>query len=234
MTDCVHSGLVGTAATDGNTLQDVMVLWTDGNRFKEQQLLHNTLIVPVMWMFFLFYVAVPPQVNSFWDVLDRYMRGYHSLLKLTELIRKNTEDPTVLSGLDKLQKTLKGTNDSSGADDDDSSSETWLITVFTQQWTTVNSYVPESLNFNPTASFGKKSPEQQKQTLAQWHQNMAPLQTSIQSLDDGPIKNGQRQSHSVLEQVSMPLPSANCSQGQLLYLTSGPLYYCPDNTLIKW
>ncbi|XP_041812431.1 cytosolic phospholipase A2 zeta-like [Chelmon rostratus] len=119
-------GLVGTAATDGNTLQDVMVLWTD----------------------------VPPQVNSFWDVLDRYMRGYHSLLKLTELIRKNTEDPTVLSGLDKLQKTLK-----------------------------------ESLNFNPTASFGKKSPEQQKQTLAQWHQNMAPLQTSIQSLDDGPIKN---------------------------------------------
>ncbi|XP_070836744.1 cytosolic phospholipase A2 gamma-like [Chaetodon trifascialis] len=100
------------------------------------------------------WLKVPQQVESFWDALDRYMRGYHSLLKLTELIRKNTEDPTVLSGLDDVQKTLK-----------------------------------ESLNFNPTASFAKKSSEQQKQILDQWRQNMAPLQTWIQSLDEGQIKN---------------------------------------------
>lgn len=74
-------------------------------------------------MYICICVAVPQQVNSFWDVLDRYMRGYHTLLKLTELIRKNTEDPTVLSGLDNLQKTLKGTNDSSDANDDDNASE---------------------------------------------------------------------------------------------------------------
>lgn len=43
------------------------------------------------------------------------MRGYHSLSKLTELIRKNTEDPEILSGLDNLEKTLKGTNDSNDA-----------------------------------------------------------------------------------------------------------------------
>ncbi|XP_076608389.1 cytosolic phospholipase A2 gamma-like [Chaetodon auriga] len=119
-------GLVGAAATDENTIQDVIFLWTE----------------------------VPQQVNSFWDVLDRYMRGYHSLSKLTELIRKNTEDPSVLSGLDDLEKSLK-----------------------------------ESLNFNPTASFGEKSSEQQKRILDQWHQSMAPLQTWIQSLDEGPIKN---------------------------------------------
>ncbi|XP_051245181.1 cytosolic phospholipase A2 zeta-like [Dicentrarchus labrax] len=71
-------GLVG-AATDENNLLDVAFLWTE----------------------------VPNQVKKFWDVSDRYMRGYHSLLKVTELIRKNTEDPTVLSGLDDLQKTLK-------------------------------------------------------------------------------------------------------------------------------
>ncbi|XP_075942749.1 cytosolic phospholipase A2 gamma-like [Anarhichas minor] len=53
------------------------------------------------------WLKVPQQINSFWDVLDRYMRGYHSLLKLTEVIRKNTEDPTVLSDLDNLKKTLK-------------------------------------------------------------------------------------------------------------------------------
>lgn len=73
---------------------------------------------------FGFYVSVPQQASSFWDVLDRYMRGYHSLLKLTELIRKNTKDPVVLSELDNLQKTLKGTNDS---DDDINSSETLHI-----------------------------------------------------------------------------------------------------------
>ncbi|KAM6914145.1 cytosolic phospholipase A2 gamma-like [Lycodopsis pacificus] len=72
-------GLVGTAATVKNNLLDVVFLWTE----------------------------VPQQINSFWDVLDHYMRGYHSLLKLTEVIRENTEDPTVLSDLDNLQKTLK-------------------------------------------------------------------------------------------------------------------------------
>ncbi|XP_034394921.1 cytosolic phospholipase A2 gamma-like [Cyclopterus lumpus] len=53
------------------------------------------------------WLKVPRHINNFWDILDRYMRGYHSLLKLTEVIRKNTEDPIVLSDLDHLQKTLK-------------------------------------------------------------------------------------------------------------------------------
>lgn len=43
------------------------------------------------------------------------MRGYHSLVKLSELIRKNTEDPAVLSGLDNLEKNLKGADDSKDA-----------------------------------------------------------------------------------------------------------------------
>ncbi|XP_068565332.1 cytosolic phospholipase A2 gamma-like [Cebidichthys violaceus] len=53
------------------------------------------------------WLKAPQHVNDFWDVVDRYMRGYRSLLKLTEVIRENTEDPTVLSDLDNLQKTLK-------------------------------------------------------------------------------------------------------------------------------
>ncbi|XP_067471540.1 cytosolic phospholipase A2 gamma-like [Thunnus thynnus] len=119
-------GLVGTAASDENNILDLIFLWTE----------------------------VPQQVSSFWDVLDRYMRGYHSLLKLTELIRKNTKDPAVLSDLDNLQKTLK-----------------------------------ESLNFNPTASFKKKSPKEQKWILEQWHQKMLePLKTWSQSLNEGPVK----------------------------------------------
>lgn len=65
--------------------------------------------------YFWFCVTVQQQVENFWGVLDRYMRGYHSLLKLTEVIRKNTKDPKVLSELDNLEKTLKGTNDSNDA-----------------------------------------------------------------------------------------------------------------------
>ncbi|KAM7372607.1 hypothetical protein PAMP_009763 [Pampus punctatissimus] len=49
--------------------------------------------------------TVPQQVSMFWDILDRYMRDYHSLLKPTELIRK--KDPAVLSELENLQKILK-------------------------------------------------------------------------------------------------------------------------------
>ncbi len=52
------------------------------------------------------------------------MRGYHSVLELTELIRKNTKDASVLSGLDNLQKTLKGTNQIYDVTDDDNLSET--------------------------------------------------------------------------------------------------------------
>ncbi len=52
------------------------------------------------------------------------MRGYHSVLELTELIRKNTKDASVLSGLDNLQKTLKGINQIYDVTDDDNLSET--------------------------------------------------------------------------------------------------------------
>ncbi|XP_037649005.1 cytosolic phospholipase A2 gamma-like isoform X2 [Sebastes umbrosus] len=119
-------GLVASAATDEDNLLDVVFLWTE----------------------------VPQQIKSSWDVLARYARGYQSLLKLTEVIRKNTEDAAVLSDLDNLQKTLK-----------------------------------ENMNINPLASFGKKSPEQQKLILEQWRQKMlAPVHIWSQSLDEGPAK----------------------------------------------
>ncbi|TKS92366.1 Cytosolic phospholipase A2 gamma [Collichthys lucidus] len=54
------------------------------------------------------WLKVPHQVNSFSDFLDSYMRMNNGLLKLTELIKKNTEDPAVWSGVDNLQKTLRG------------------------------------------------------------------------------------------------------------------------------
>ncbi|KAM6965856.1 cytosolic phospholipase A2 gamma-like [Tautogolabrus adspersus] len=52
-------------------------------------------------------LQAPQQVSGFWQVLDRYMRGYHSLLKVTEIIKRNTEDPAVLSDLNELQKTMR-------------------------------------------------------------------------------------------------------------------------------
>lgn len=79
------------------------------------------------------YVSEPQQVRRFWYVLEYYMRGYRSLLKLTELIRRNTEDPAVLSGLDNLQKTLKGTNDSNDGDNLKFTKVFMEITMFTQQ-----------------------------------------------------------------------------------------------------
>ncbi|KAE8283571.1 hypothetical protein D5F01_LYC18974 [Larimichthys crocea] len=74
--------LVGVAATDENNLLDRMFLRTE----------------------------VPHQVNSFLDFLDSYMRMNNGLLKLTELIKKNTEDPAVWSGVDNLQKTLRASS----------------------------------------------------------------------------------------------------------------------------
>lgn len=60
-------------------------------------------------------VTVPQQIKDFWGFLDHYMGGHHSLVKLAELIRNNTKDPEVLSKLDNLEKTLKGTDDSKDA-----------------------------------------------------------------------------------------------------------------------
>ncbi|XP_027140730.1 cytosolic phospholipase A2 [Larimichthys crocea] len=74
--------LVGVAAADENNLLDRMFLRTE----------------------------VPHQVNSFLDFLDSYMRMNNGLLKLTELIKKNTEDPAVWSGVDNLQKTLRASS----------------------------------------------------------------------------------------------------------------------------
>ncbi|CAJ1076668.1 cytosolic phospholipase A2 gamma-like isoform X2 [Xyrichtys novacula] len=117
----------GAAATDENNLLDVVFLWTEA----------------------------PQQVKSSWQVLDHYMRGYHSLLKITELIRKNTDDPAVKSDLDELQKIMR-----------------------------------ENMNLNPTAWFGKKSPEQRKLILEQWGQKMLePLKNWTQSLKEGPVKD---------------------------------------------
>lgn len=140
------------------------------------------------------YVSVPQQVRRFWYVLEYYMRGYRSLLKLTELIRRNTEDPAVLSGLDNLQKTLKGTNDSNDGD-----THINLQRFSGKSQCSLNNkssfYFPEKLNLNPIALLGKKSPEQQKQIIEQWFQKkLASLKTLEQSLDEGPIKdNGQCQ-----------------------------------------
>lgn len=64
-------------------------------------------------------ISVPHQVNSFLDFLDSYMRMNNGLLKLTELIKKNTEDPAVWSGVDNLQKTLRGIIDSIDSNDGD-------------------------------------------------------------------------------------------------------------------
>uniref|UniRef100_UPI003AAF5010 cytosolic phospholipase A2 gamma-like n=1 Tax=Centroberyx gerrardi TaxID=166262 RepID=UPI003AAF5010 len=52
-------------------------------------------------------VKLQAQVHSFWDVLDLYMRGSHTLDKLVDLVRNNMADPTALSELDDLQKTLR-------------------------------------------------------------------------------------------------------------------------------
>lgn len=55
-----------------------------------------------------FYVSAPKQINNSWDVLDYYVRGYKSVMKIIEIVRKNTDDPTMLSQLDNLQEILKG------------------------------------------------------------------------------------------------------------------------------
>lgn len=62
----------------------------------------------------------------------------------------------------------------------------------------MNPYLPEHLNINPKAEYGKTSPEQQKQILEQWHQNLAPMQTWIQSLNETQIKNSEYQRQNVL------------------------------------
>lgn len=62
-------------------------------------------------------ISVPHQVSNFSDFLDSYTHVHGGLLELTELIKKNTEDPAVLSGVDNLQKTVRGSIDSSDGND---------------------------------------------------------------------------------------------------------------------
>ncbi|XP_029131869.2 cytosolic phospholipase A2 gamma-like [Labrus bergylta] len=71
--------LAGAAVTDENNLLDVIFLWTEA----------------------------PQQVSGFFQVLDRYARAYHTLLKVTDIIKRYTKDPKVISDLNKLQKTMR-------------------------------------------------------------------------------------------------------------------------------
>ncbi|XP_073350877.1 cytosolic phospholipase A2 gamma-like isoform X2 [Pagrus major] len=90
-------GIMGSAVSDEKSLTDYMPDWLKGLVGTAATDMNILLDVVSLW------TEGPQQVNSSLDVLN----GYHSFLKLSELIRKTTEDPTVLSGLDNLQKTLK-------------------------------------------------------------------------------------------------------------------------------
>ncbi|XP_078140522.1 cytosolic phospholipase A2 gamma isoform X2 [Centroberyx gerrardi] len=53
---------------------------------------------------------IPPWLNvpgNVDDAADQYLRVYHTLVRLVALIRNNMEDPTALSELDNLQRTLR-------------------------------------------------------------------------------------------------------------------------------
>lgn len=58
-------------------------------------------------------VSVPGLIDI---AAEKYLHVYNGLNKLVALIRSTTEDPTALSELEKLQKTLQGSADE---DDDD-------------------------------------------------------------------------------------------------------------------
>ncbi|XP_038565778.1 cytosolic phospholipase A2 gamma-like [Micropterus salmoides] len=100
----INTSLLGSriheadAEGGGSTMDMVRLQGIEGSAFADEYGLLNYMTG---------LLKVPQQVRRFWYVLEYYMRGYRSLLKLTELIRRNTEDPAVLSGLDNLQKTLK-------------------------------------------------------------------------------------------------------------------------------
>ncbi|KAM4635750.1 cytosolic phospholipase A2 gamma-like [Polymixia lowei] len=52
-------------------------------------------------------LQVPSEVESVWDMLDFYIRVYHTLFEMVTLLKDNTDDPIALSELDTLQKTLQ-------------------------------------------------------------------------------------------------------------------------------
>ncbi|XP_078140654.1 cytosolic phospholipase A2 gamma-like [Centroberyx gerrardi] len=90
----------GEAETEDGGLQMDMVKLQGvaGSAIADEQSLVNSM---PDWL------RAPAQVHSFWDVLDLYMRGSHTLDKLVDLVRNNMADPTALSELDDLQKTLR-------------------------------------------------------------------------------------------------------------------------------
>ncbi|XP_062295351.1 cytosolic phospholipase A2 gamma-like [Scomber scombrus] len=94
-------GVVGSAIADESTLKDYFPDWLKGVAGIVATDENNLLDLIILW------TEVPKQVNNFWTVLDLYMRGCHSLLTLTEMIKKITKDPAVLSVLDNMQETLK-------------------------------------------------------------------------------------------------------------------------------
>ncbi|XP_056144341.1 LOW QUALITY PROTEIN: cytosolic phospholipase A2 beta-like [Lampris incognitus] len=53
------------------------------------------------------WLKAPQQAKSVWDVLQLYTCMHHTVNKLMNVIRTNTDDPTSLSELDDVQKTLK-------------------------------------------------------------------------------------------------------------------------------
>ncbi|XP_075999205.1 cytosolic phospholipase A2 gamma-like [Genypterus blacodes] len=55
----------------------------------------------------MFTVQAPQEINTAWDVLDIYVRCYQTVIKITEAIRENTDDPAVLSELEEVQNILK-------------------------------------------------------------------------------------------------------------------------------
>ncbi|XP_068452198.1 cytosolic phospholipase A2 gamma-like [Clinocottus analis] len=102
-------GIVSSIVADERSLVNNILHWLKGVVAAAATDTHNLLDVLFHW------TEVPRHINKFWDVLDRYVHGFHSLLKLTEEIRTNTDDPAVLSGLDHLQNTMKGAHEDAAA-----------------------------------------------------------------------------------------------------------------------
>ncbi|XP_030263643.1 cytosolic phospholipase A2 gamma-like, partial [Sparus aurata] len=93
-------GIIGSSVADEKSLTDYMPDWLKGLVGTAANEKNNSLDVVSLW------TEVPQQINSYGDILDHFMRRNYSLLKLSELIRNDTEDSPVLSELENLQKRL--------------------------------------------------------------------------------------------------------------------------------
>lgn len=95
-----YTGIIGSSVADEKSLTDYMPDWLKGLVGTAANEKNNSLDVVSLW------TEVPQQINSYGDILDHFMRRNYSLLKLSELIRNDTEDSPVLSELENLQKRL--------------------------------------------------------------------------------------------------------------------------------